>query len=408
MKIRPIILIVPLALLAVGLIWGLDLVLRLFFLSIIVLLLGYAWTVFGVHGLTVKVKNLPDHCQVGDEFDEEITIANTSKIPKLLLTVEEKADLPGYHNISALNLAPGKSHSWRTAVSCQRRGRYHLGSFAAKVSDPLGIFSRQSVLGEPHHVLIYPATVELPFFALSAAANYEYGMGRRSTSHISPDASTVREFSSGDSLNHIHWHSTAHTGQLMVKVFDAERSHNGTKGTWIVLDMHQTASIGEGIETSEEYGVTIAASLVKKYLDEGLPVGLMTHGDRPYLFPSEQGEIHFRRMLEAFALMRATGQVTLDRLLSDEMERLKGDSSVIVITPSATEKLASVIWRLQRQGNSAVVVLLDAASFGGTSASVPAARSLAAMGVPVYIVRRGDELAMALDSRVALSHTRFV
>jgi uncharacterized protein (DUF58 family) len=408
MKIRPIILIVPLVLLAVGLIWELDLVLRLFFLSVIVLLLGYAWTIFGVRGLTAKVKNLPDHRQVGDEFDEEITVVNTNKLPKLLLTVEEKTDLPGYHNISVLNLAPGKSRSWQTTISCQRRGRYHLGSFAAKVSDPLGIFSRQSVLGEPHYVLIYPATVELPFFALSATANYEYGTGRRSTNQISPDASTVREFTSGDSLNHIHWRSTAHTGQLMVKVFDAERSRHGSKGTWIVLDMHQTASIGEGIETSEEYGVTIAASLVKKYLDEGMPVGLMTHGDRPYLFPSDQGEIHFRRMLEAFALMRATGQVTLDRLLSDEMERFKGDSSVIIITPSATEKLASAIWRLQRHGNSAVVVLLDAASFGGISASVPAARSLAAMGVPVYIVRKGDELAMALDSRVALSHTRFV
>jgi uncharacterized protein (DUF58 family) len=408
MKIRPIILIVPLVLLAVGLIWGLDLVLRLFFLSVIVLLLGYAWTVFGVRGLTAEVKNLPDHRQVGDEFDEEITVVNTNKIPKLLLTVEEKTDFPGYHNISVLNLAPGKSRSWQTTISCQRRGRYHLGSFAAKVSDPLGIFSRQSVLGEPHHVLIYPATVELPFFALSATANDEYGIGRRSTSQISPDASTVREFTSGDSLSHIHWRSTAHTGQLMVKVFDAERSRPGSKGTWVVLDMHQTASIGEGIETSEEYGVTIAASLVKKYLDEGMSVGLMTHGDRPYLFPSNHGEIHFRRMLEAFALMRATGQVTLDRLLSDEMERFKGDSSVIIITPSATEKLASAIWRLQRYGNSAAVVLLDAASFGGTGASVAAARSLAAMGVPVYIVRKGDELAMALDSRLALSHSRFV
>jgi uncharacterized protein (DUF58 family) len=408
MKIRPIILIVPLVLLAVGLIWELELVLRLFFLSAIVLLLGYAWTVFGVRGLTAEVKNLPDHCQVGDEFDEGITVVNTNKMPKLLLTVEEKTDLPGYNNIATLNLGAGKSRSWQTTVSCQRRGRYQLGSFTAKASDPLGIFTRQSVLGQPHDVLIYPAIVDLPFFALSATANYEYGGGRRSTSQISPDASTVREFTSGDSLSHIHWRSTAHTGQLMVKVFDAERSRNGSKGTWIVLDMNQTASIGEDIETSEEYGVTIAASLVKKYLDEGMPVGLMTHGDRPYLFPCDLGEIHFRRMLETLALIRATGQVTLDRLLSDEMERFQGDSSVIIVTPSATEKLASAIWRLQRHGNSAVVVLLDAVSFGGTSASVPAARSLAVMGVPVYIVRKGDELAMALDSRVALSHTRFV
>jgi uncharacterized protein (DUF58 family) len=408
MKIRPIILIVLVVLLAVGLIWGLDLVLRLFFFSAIVLLLGYAWTVFGVRGLTAEVKNLPNNCQVGDEFDEEITIANTIKLPKFLLTVEEKTDFPGYHNISALNLAPGKSRSWQTTISCQRRGRYHLGSFAAKVSDPLGIFSRQSVLGEPHHILIYPATVELPFFALSAAANGEYGTGHRSTSQISPDASTVREFTTGDSRSHIHWRSTAHTGQLMVKVFDAERSRPGSKGTWVVLDMHQKASIGEGIETTEEYGVTIAASLAKKYLDEGMSVGLIAHGDRPYLFPSNQGEIHFRRMLEAFALMRATGDVTLDRLLSGEMEQFKGDSSVIIITPSATEKLASAIWRLQRYGNSAVVVLLDAASFGSTGASVATARSLAAMGVPVYIVRKGDELAMALDGRLALSHSRFM
>ncbi|MFC2006389.1 DUF58 domain-containing protein [Chloroflexota bacterium] len=408
MKVRLILFIVPLILLATALAWGFSLLYHLFYLSVLVLLLSYLWVLFGIRGIRIQVRKLPSHCQVGEYFDEEITAFNHSKLPKLLLKVEENTDLPGHHNISVLNLSPKGSFCRKTRVYCQHRGWYSLGSVTVTSTDPFGLFSQRRKLGEPHHVLIYPATLELPFFKSSSVRDFGYGSGLRLISQTGPDASSVREFTTGDSLNHIHWHGTAHTGTLMVKVFDADRSHNVSKSVWVIADMRQTSNLGEGTEATEEYGITIAASLIKKYLDSGMRVGLVASGDQSYFFPPERGEQHLWHMLEALALMKATGKVSVDRLISDEIEFHKGNSIVVTVTPSATKQVVSVIRQLRNRGNSAVVVLLDPSSFGGTVSSINTARSIASTGAQVYIVRKGDELARTLDSRVPFSHSRFI
>ena len=45
------------------------------------------------------------------------------------------------------------------------------------------------------------------------------------------------------------------------------------------------------------------------------------------------------------------------------------------------------------------VILLDSLSFGGDTSAFRSARSLIASEIQAYIVRRGDRLADALDSR---------
>ncbi|MFC1940118.1 DUF58 domain-containing protein [Chloroflexota bacterium] len=405
-KIRPILLVVPLFLLVLALAGGSILLLRLFSLTVLVLLTGYLWTVFGSRGISVQAKNSPEHCQVGESFDEEVTVFNSSKLPKPLLRVEENTDLPGNHNISALSLPPRGSSSWQNSIFCQRRGYYSLGSITVTASDPFGFFSKRRKLGESQYISVFPATLDLPFFSSASPNDFGYGTSQRSISQISPNASSVREFTTGDSLNHIHWLSTAHTGKLMVKVFDADRSHSGSKRVWVINDMHQAFHLGEGNETTEEYGVTITASLIKKYLDSGMPVGLIASGDQPYFFPPEHGEQHLRSMMKALTLMKATGKVPIEQLISDEIERFKGNSIVIIITPSGKEQIIDTVRQLKNRGNSAAVVFLDATSFGGTINPIATARSLNSIGAPAYIVRKGDDLARVLDNRVSYSHVR--
>ncbi len=408
MKIRVIVFIILLILLALALAEGLVLVLRLFFLSVLVLLTSYLWALFGVRGIIAQVSKPPDDCQVGEWFEEEVTVFNRSKLPKLLLKVTENSNLPEHNNTSVFNLPPGDSHHWLTRVYCRRRGQYSLGSITVTAADPFGFFSRHRTLGEPQNILVYPATVELPFFESSSLSAFGYGSGYRSFSQISPNASTVREYTTGDSLNHIHWHSTAHTSKLMVKVFDADRSHSGSETVWIIIDMQQSAHLGEGAEATEEYGITIAASLAKKYLDSGMLVGLIASGDQPYLFPPKRGEQHFWHIMEALALMKATGKAPIDQLVSHNMEHIKGDSTTIVITPSGSERVTAAIQQLKNHGHLTVAVLLEPTSFGGATNSLNTIHSLSASGVQVYTVSKGDELARALDNRISSPRTRYI
>jgi uncharacterized protein (DUF58 family) len=408
LKARTIILIVPVVLLAVALAGGSSLMLRLFFVSVLVPLAGYLWTVFGIRGVGVRAEEPPEHCQVGEQFQQAISVYNNSRIPKLWLKLEANTDMPGSDGATFVNLPRKSYYQWDTSVFCQRRGRYDVGSVVATAADPFGLFSRQRKLGKPQSVLVYPPTFDLPLFKLSSSSDLGRGSGYQSLSQISPNASSVREFITGDSLRHIHWQSTAHTGRLMVKVFDADRSYGGTKTLWVVMDMQGTHHAGQDIETTEEYGIAIGASLIRKYVESGMRVGMLAQGDQSCIFPPERGEEHLWRILEALALVRATGQVPIAELLYDKMGQFRDNPAVIIITPSATGQLIDVIRHLRGRVESIVVVLLDAASFGGYTTAMDISRNLTMAGVKVYTVRQGDELARVLDDRHSPMRTRAI
>ena len=407
-KARIFIFVVPVVLLALALVGGSSLLLRLFFLSALVLLVSYLWTVFGTRGISVQAEKPPEHCQVGEQFQQEITVFNSSRIPKLWLRVEGNTDMPGHYSAGILNLSSGGSHCWQSSVYCRRRGWYRLGSVIATATDPFGLFSRQRVLGDPHGVLVYPATIDLPLFKLLSLSDFGYRSGHRSITHISSNASSVRELTSGDSLRHIHWRSTAHTGKLMVKLFDADRSYNVSKTVWVILDMQEDSHLGQDEDGTEEYSVTIASSLIRKHLESGMRVGLMASGDQTYLFPPDRGEEHLWRVLEGLALMKGTGTVPVGQFILQQMEHFSDDAVVIVITPSSTVQVVDRVCQLRNRVGSVAAVLLDAASFGGNTNAANAARSLSLAGVQVFIVRQGDKLGQVLDNRFSLARTRYI
>jgi len=397
---------IPLILLALALVGGSILMLRLFALSVLVILASYLWTLLTSRGIEVRAQKLPEYAQVGDYIDEEITVFNKSRVPKLLLEIRENTNLPGHHNTLAFNLSPGSSHSWQAKAHCQRRGQYYLGSFTARFNDFFGFFSLHRDLGEPQQVLVYPATLELPLFWPLSQGKSGYGLSRWAISESSPNAARVREYVTGDSLNHIHWHSTAHTGKLMVKVFDPDRSNKAAKNIWIVVDMHQASHLGDGDGTTEEYCITIAASLLKKYIDNGRPVGLVASGDQSYLFPPQLGDHHLWRTLEALALMKATSTTPIDQLVSNKLESFDSSSAIIVITPAVNERVTASLRRITNRGIMAVAILLDPVSFGGTISAMDTANRLTANKIPAYIVRRAETLAAALDNISLSPYTR--
>ncbi len=401
MKVRAVI-AVPLVLLAVALAGGSVLVLRAFFLSVLLPLVSYLWTVLSLRGISVTSEAPPGHCQVGRGFQQAVTVHNGSRFPGLWLRLEEFSDLPGRHDATVVNLAGRGSLRWDSQLDCRRRGRYTVGRVKVSASDPFGLFTRERVLGDRHEVLVYPATLELPLFKAASFDEIGLGSGFQSVNLLSPNASSVREFYSGDSLNHIHWASTAHTGRLMVKMFDADRSSTGSKTIWVVLDMMAGVQAGEGDESTEEYAVTLAASLAKKYLDAGMKVGLLAAGDASILVPPERGEEQLWRLLERLAVVRAEGQTPVGRLLVGRTDYLRGDSTVIIVTPSVSTAVFEAVRQLRSRVDGIVVVQLDPASFGAATSALTAARNLGSTGVQVYLVHRGDELGRALDHRISL------
>ena len=403
MKIRGTRIIIPLVILILALLLNSNLLLRLFFLSVMVLLISYLWALVGARGVRVQFGELPVISQVGADFNEDITVFNDSRIPKLLLKLEENTDLPGYNNLMELNLRSKSSLHWQTQVKCRRRGRYSLGSATITAGDPFGFFWRNHHAGEPRHLLVYPATMGLPLFDVSTPSNLGDSSSGWLIGQTGTNASGVREYVNGDSLMHIHWPSTARSGKLMVKMFDDGRAPSSSEDVYVVVDMHQASHQGQGDEGTEEYAVTVAASLVKKYMDRGLQVGLIISGDPLVSFLPGRGEEHYSRMMEALALVQASGEIPIDHVIATRMKPVINDATVVVISPVTTPSLADAVRQLRIREVLVSVVLLDPASFGGITSSSNLARQLRWLGIPVYIARKGEELFKVLDRRTTPS-----
>jgi len=399
MKIRIIYFILPVIIGLIASATGFTLVWRLFILSILVPVVCYLWTFYNMRNIGSQIRSIPPKGQVGDVFDDQITLTNFSKLPKLMLEVKEEADLPDYINMASINLLSKASFSLNAGVHLTRRGLFHLGPYKVTAADPLGLFKQTRSFGRPAEILVYPNIVELPVFDPLTYANLGYGSGRWLENQISPNVASIRDYVSGDSLKHIHWKSAAHSSKLMVKVFDPDRSHSSVKTIWVVVDMSRDSQSGSGSQSTEEYQVTIAASVIKRYIENGWPVGMLASAQQTYLFPPETGNYHLETMVHSLALMKAEGQTPIDQLIAGESSRFDINTMLIVITSSWSESLVSSLVQAKGQQGVVVAILVDPRSFGyeGGRDNVP--RSLASKGVQVYVIKKGDNLASALDSR---------
>jgi uncharacterized protein (DUF58 family) len=405
----PLTLTVFLAILALA--SGSTLIWQLLLVWLLLLPLNYLWVSQGTHGIRMEIQGVPENNTAGESFKAEFTVFNHSILPKLLVEIRENSNIPGYLNQRVINLKSGGSCHWPKDVRCRHRGRYSLGQFTIKVSDPFSFFCREVNLGQQRSILIYPPVMKLPFQITSSRVTPLHGNTSQTQGFLSPDASRVREYNASDSMRHIHWRSTAHTGRLMVKVFEKERPGDESKSgstrkselalkpgypsraIWIILDMFRAVQTGNGEMSTAECTINVAAALARRYADSGSPVGLMARAERLFRLPPEVGEEHLKRLLEVLALMNANDQVPVAQLIAEETEYLEPGITAAIITPAVDEHLTASLRQLSGRGLIPVVVFIEPTDFPDRSRLTNRISNLQASGVEVHVVRCSDTMA---------------
>ncbi|APV44718.1 hypothetical protein Dform_01394 [Dehalogenimonas formicexedens] len=372
---------------------GSVLVLRIFYAWGLSLALGIFWVAFTSRGISLSTTPLPDRAQVGTCLRQQVTISAKGFLPKPGLKLQAAGDLPGEHLSTAVDLPGGRTFLWQADYSLERRGRYHLGSFRLQSIDPLGLFRREIAIGSASEILIHPLTVPLPPFSLPGLNGS--GLSKRMPESLSASASNIREYTSGDSMRHIHWRSTAHTGRYMVKVFDADRSRHRPENFWVILDMGNGHS-GRGNDSTTEYAVTMAASLAREYISHGYNFGMLSLGVEPVVFPLGSGQDHLTEVLDFLATLNSGDSFSFNERLARHQGLFGSNSTVIIITASPASSLTESYHQLSSRGCAVAYFLIDGADFGGSSPAA-AGRSLTLLGAPVYLLRRAETFKQSLD-----------
>ena len=376
-----------------GMATGFDLFFRLLYILGLTVVLSYIWNWLSLRSLDITVDRRTRKVRVGDNVEERITVRNLSALAKPVLEVEDLTDLPAYSSGMATSLASKGFRSWRTLTQARKRGVYTMGPVRVVNTDAFGLFRRERLFGATQTLVVYPRTYRLPDFTIPAADLSGDSSQRKRAHDLTPHASTVRDYASGDSISRVHWNSTARLNKLMSKEFDLGLASD----VWVLMDLQKDIQAGELEESTDEYGVSIAASLARKYLESQLPVGLIAYGDQRYYLPADTGTGQFDRMLEYLARSKAEGVSPLESVLPKE-EKLWGyHSSLVVITSSHRSEWVVAARELTKRRVRVAVVLLDGQSFGGYFNTMGVVPELYSAGIAPYIVSKGDDIPTALS-----------
>ena len=182
----------------------------------------------------------------------------------------------------------------------------------------------------------------------------------------------------------------------MVKIFELDPASD----IWVILDLQRSVHAGEGDDSTEEYAVSIAASVSRFFLTANRSVGFMSFGRGFDVIDPERGVQQYTRILESLAMARTWGDAPLDGLLSNEARRFGRHTTVVVITPSTDEAWVAALGMLRARGVKVAAIVLEPSTFGGAESSLGVFASLAAGDVFSYMVKHADDLQSALGAEI--------
>jgi uncharacterized protein (DUF58 family) len=205
-----------------------------------------------------------------------------------------------------------------------RRGEIGVGPLLVRSGDPLGLFRRVRVCGEPGTLLVRPRTAPLRVLPSGRVASLE-----GPTSDTAPSGTVtfhaLREYVLGDDLRHIHWRTTARTGTLMVR----QLVDSSLPVTVVVLDTRSACYPGEDFDIAVDAAATVAAGMAAA----GFPVRLLTAGGGRFEVRNSRGA---QDLLDWLARLPASADGGLGAAL-EAARRLSTAASLTVVTGTAAD-----------------------------------------------------------------------
>ena len=400
--------------LLVGLFTGRADVFNVAYLIGALLFVSLIWTWLSLRGIAIRRTTRTRRSQVGRVFQEAFGVRKTGILPKLWLEIHDHSSLPG-HNASHIvpTLLSGREYTWEAATTCTARGEFQLGPITVASGDPFGFFNSPRRVGATERLVVYPLTVDVEQVILPVGLLSGGDAQRQLTHQITTNASSIRDYVSGDSMNRIHWRSTARTGNIMVKEFELDPLVD----IWLYCDfsaaslyedpsIQRDGSSGTIITTSrlippstEEYGAIATASLAKYFLEDERVLGFIAYTPQRQMLQPERGSRQLARIMEALAIARSTSEHTPREILSLETNLFTRGTTLLVVTSSLDQDWIGEVQVLQRRGIRPFCVYIDPGTFSPRLDSAAVRGMLQLAGIPTLAIGKDDDIALALEQR---------
>ena len=273
------------------------------------------------------------------------------------------------------------------------RGRYAFTDTRIEIADPFGLQRRAISLPQPGALLVYPRVVQLDRLFSESGAHALEGrrlLLRRPTGF---DLHSVRDYEHGESLRKVHWRSTARRGQLMVKELeDAPRDEIA-----VLLDAQRGSAVGESFDVQVRAAASILEAYVRRNRRAVLVVNAVERAAQQVHSPAGDR----RRALEMLATAEPSATAPLTTLLAEEASPAARALELVVVTARVEPSLVNRLVQRALARRRVSLVYIDAPTFAGSPPAVePQLLRLSGSGVPIAVVRAGDDLGAVLSGEV--------
>ena len=102
-------------------------------------------------------------------------------------------------------------------------------------------------------------------------------------------------------------------------------------------------------------------------------------------------------MMKYFAISRAEGNTPLQQVLSKDELLWSHNSTLVIITSSSQSEWVTAIRELSKRGIQITTILVDGRSFGGFINTLDTIEPLCLVGIPAYVVSKGDDINTSLS-----------
>lgn len=195
-------------------------------LALCLLVLADGYLLYRVQGIQAS-RQCADRFSNGDENEVSIRVESCYSHPVSLSVIDEVPFIFQQRDINfslRLQNAEGKMITYRLRPT--QRGVYSFGYIRVFVTNRIGLLSRRYTCGESQDIKVYPSFLMLRQYELLAMSDNltELGIKRIRRAGHHTEFEQIKEYVKGDDYRTINWKASARRHDLMVNVYQDERS----------------------------------------------------------------------------------------------------------------------------------------------------------------------------------------
>lgn len=306
-----------------------------------------------------------DRFSNGDDNKVSLRIENSYAFPVHLVVIDEIPAIFQKRDIYfPLTLSKGEGKTIDYQLHPTHRGTYSFGVIRVFATTRIGLLSRRHTCGQPQDIKVYPSFLMLHRYELLAISDNLTEMGIKRIRRIGhhTEFEQIKEYVKGDDYRTINWKASARRHQLMVNVYQDERSQQ----IYSVIDKGRVMQQAFRGMTLLDYAIN--ASLVLSYvaMRKDDKAGLVTFDQYFNTFiPASKQSGQMQNLLEGLYAQDASfGETDFSALCVHLNKHVSKRSLLVLYTNfaglSSMNRQLAYLRQLSRQHRLLVVFFEDA------------------------------------------------